>query len=164
MKACAFSGHRPEKMGFGGDEGHPDCMQIKKKLYNEIIHQIEDGTTVFITGMARGVDIWAAEIVLKLKETQPHLGIQLWAAIPYDRQAAAWPPDYQRLYRDILSQADRVDYVSHAYTRGCLFARNRFMVDRATHLIAVYNGSGGGTGYTVDYAQSKGIPVSIIEP
>lgn len=37
---------------------------------------------MFITGMARGVDIWAAEIVLKLRKE--HGDIKLICASPYE--------------------------------------------------------------------------------
>lgn len=34
----------------------------------EIRKAIDDGFVTFISGMARGVDIWAAEIVLRLRD------------------------------------------------------------------------------------------------
>lgn len=37
-------------------------------LEKEIRQAIADGLTVFITGMALGVDIWAAEIVISLRD------------------------------------------------------------------------------------------------
>lgn len=60
-----FTGHRPEKLS------QPENV-VKAALEKEIKQAIADGMNVFITGMARGVDIWAAEIVLRLRdEGQP---------------------------------------------------------------------------------------------
>jgi len=33
------------------------------------------------------------------------------------------------------------------------------MVDNSSKLICYYNGSGGGTGYTVDYAEKHSVPI-----
>ena len=61
MHRCCFTGHRPEKLQ--APEG-----VVTAALEKEIRQAIADGFNVFITGMARGVDIWAAEIVLRLQD------------------------------------------------------------------------------------------------
>ena len=67
-KQCAFTGHRPQSLPFGFNEADERCIALKQKLRDEIIRQIEEnGVTHFITGMAIGVDMFAAEIVLGLK-------------------------------------------------------------------------------------------------
>ena len=67
-KKCAFTGHRPQSLPFGFNEADERCITLKQKLRDEIIRQIEEnGVTHFITGMAIGVDMFAAEIVLGLK-------------------------------------------------------------------------------------------------
>lgn len=55
---CCFTGHRPEKL-------HDPESVIITGLEHEICAAIADGFQTFISGMARGVDIWAAEIVLR---------------------------------------------------------------------------------------------------
>ena len=42
--------------------------------------------------------------------------------------------------------------------------RNRYLVDHANFLIAVYDGKPGGTQYTVEYARKKGLEIVQIEP
>lgn len=61
MHRVCFTGHRPEKL-----TRHE--KSIKKDLEKEIRQAVADGLNVFITGMARGVDIWAAQIVLMLRD------------------------------------------------------------------------------------------------
>ena len=164
MKACAFTGHRPEKLPFGNNEQDCRCRKLKQQISHQIVLQIRDGVSIFITGMARGVDVWAAEAVLECKRILDN-ELQLWAFIPYDRQPARWSLEEQQRYNVILKKADRVEYISHGYYDGCLLKRNRSMVDAATHLIAVYDeNQPGGTKYTIDYARRKGLEITIIEP
>ena len=58
MHRVCFTGHRPEKL-------KQSESVIVKALETAIKEAIADGKNVFISGMARGVDIWAAEIVLR---------------------------------------------------------------------------------------------------
>lgn len=88
-KKCAFTGHRPQSLPFGFNEADERCIALKQKLRDEIIRQIEEnGVTHFITGMAIGVDMFAAEIVLGLKSA--YNGITLECAIPCETQAEKW--------------------------------------------------------------------------
>lgn len=162
--ACAFTGHRPTRFSFGYDEQNPACNKLKQRLRCEIERVIhEDNVSVFYSGMALGVDMWAAELVLALKEMYPQL--QLIAAIPCETQASRWSPAYQKRYQDILSHCDGIVTVSKTYTQGCMLKRDRYMVENAKHLIAVYDGSGkGGTAYTVKYAQSLNRNITLINP
>ena len=69
--SCAFTGHRPSNFSFGYDEEHPDCCKIKAIMATQVVSLIQNGVTTFLTGMALGVDIWGAEIVLACKKTIP---------------------------------------------------------------------------------------------
>lgn len=82
-KTCAFTGHRPQRLPFGFDEEDRRCIRIKQALSKQIAHAVEkNGISKFISGMAQGIDLWAAEIVLELKEQYPQ--ILLEAALPCD--------------------------------------------------------------------------------
>ena len=90
-RAC-FTGHRPEKLT------QPEAVIIAG-LEREIRNAIADGFTTFISGMARGVDIWAAEIVLRLRsEGQP---IQLICAIPFDGFERWWNEEWTNRYKAV---------------------------------------------------------------
>ncbi len=87
MKTCAFTGHRPKGLGYPESDGR--CTALKEKLRALIVKLIEEeGVTHFISGMAQGVDMYAAEIVLELKKQHPQITLE--CAIPYERQAAYW--------------------------------------------------------------------------
>ena len=59
--SCSFTGHRPERL-----EMRPN--RVISWLEEQIGIAVDDGYTDFVSGMQRGVDIWAAEIVLRLKQ------------------------------------------------------------------------------------------------
>lgn len=141
---CCFTGHRPEKLTRSETE-------IKKDLEAAILQAIDDGFVTFITGMARGVDIWAGEIVLQLRKQNPNL--HLIAASPYEGFESRWSADWQRRYKDIISQADLVRFVCKRYSKSCFQIRNEWMVNRSARVIAVYNGEAGGTRNTIEYAE-----------
>ena len=111
--------------------------------------------------MARGVDIWAAQIVIRLRtEGYP---IKLICACPYDGFEKDWSQDWQQQYNDVLAAANFVKYVCAGYSRSCFQVRNEWMVNHAARVIAVFTGEKSGTKNTIDYAAKVGVPVSIIE-
>lgn len=148
LHRCCFTGHRPEKLNRSETE-------IKKDLEVAILQAIDDGFVTFITGMARGVDIWAGEIVLQLRKQNPNL--HLIAASPYEGFESRWSADWQKRYKNILDQADLVRFVCKGYSKACFQIRNEWMVDRSARIIAVYNGEPGGTRNTIEYAKKNGI-------
>ena len=151
-RAC-FTGHRPHKL-------HQPESVVIAALEEKIRDAIAAGFVTFISGMAWGVDIWAAEIVLRLKEEGNP--IHLIAAVPYEGFEKSWEEDWQRRYRAVLSAADYVKYVCPHYHRGCFQIRNEWMVDRSALLIAAYTGEKGGTKNTVDYAARKGVQTVFV--
>ena len=153
MKTCCFTGHRPQFLIRPEEE-------IKRDLENRVLEAVADGFTEFISGMACGVDIWAAEIVLRLKGQHPEL--RLAAAVPFPGFDKAWDADWRRRYRAVLEKADCVKEIGSAYFRGIYQVRNQWMVDHSAKVIAVYNGRTGGTRNTIRYAERRGVPVELI--
>lgn len=163
MKVCAFTGHRPNSFPWGYNETAQDCVLLKKVLAEQIASLVDDGVTGFISGMALGVDLWAAQIVLDLRKKNP--AVKLCCALPCEGQEKKWPAKTQEQYRNILQQADKTVYVSRTYTSSCMLDRNRWMVNHSTILLAVYNGAyKSGTGMTVRYAQDKHRRIIRIDP
>ena len=60
-RTCCFTGHRPTKL-------HQTEENVKNRLAEAIDEAIENGYDMFITGMARGVGLWAAEIVINRRD------------------------------------------------------------------------------------------------
>ena len=101
--------------------------------------------------------------VLALKKENPAL--KLHCILPCEGQADRWSASARELYYSILEQADEVVYVNREYSKGCMLERNRYLVDHAACLLAVYNGEWrGGTAMTVRYARKLNRDVHIIDP
>ena len=107
---------------------------LRKQLYD----LVERGVTTFYCGMAIGFDLLCAREILEIKKF-----------------SAYW----RNVYNMILPRADEKIVLHPTYISGCMFERNRYMVDRADVLYAYCNDNRGGSAYTVDYARQKGIPV-----
>ena len=150
---CTFTGHRPERLAI--PEAH-----VIEWLEEQIDRAADEGYTDFITGMQRGVDLWAAEAVLKLIDKGR--GIRLVAACAFRGMEEYWDFDWQERYYHVLTHADVVYYISDHPGRKAFFARNHWMVDRASRLIAVYSGAPGGTKETIEYARKKKRDIVLI--
>ena len=151
---CCFTGHRPEKLRRSEQE-------IRAELEREIRRAVADGFTVFITGMARGIDIDAGEIVLQLRAEG--LPIRLICASPYQGFEGSWNLEWQRRYNAVMKDADLVRYICPRYHRGCFQIRNEWMVNHSSRVIAVFNGQPSGTKNTINYAIRQGVTVVQIE-
>ncbi|MDD3193653.1 MAG: SLOG family protein [Oscillospiraceae bacterium] len=163
QQVCAFTGHRPNRFAFGYQENHPDCIRIKNAIGRAVSSLVEQGVVTFVSGMAQGVDLWAARAVLRQREQNPAL--RLLAVQPCADQADRWPWEIRREYEEILAMSDERVCLNASYTPACMMERNRWMVDRAGILLAVYDGSAkGGTAFTVRYAQSKQREIWLLDP
>ena len=161
--AVAFTGHRPRKFPWRYDELDPRCVALKAVLTEQITALADAGITQFLSGMAEGTDVWSALSVLALQEKNPK--VKLHCILPCREQADKWAASSQDLYHSILERAASIVYVSRAYHKNCMLERNRFLVDHASALLAVYNGEWrGGTAATMRYAQKLGREIIVIDP
>ena len=160
---CAFTGHRPKSFPWKYNEAAPDCILLKEVLAEQIKALADRGVTDWLSGMAQGVDLWCAQIVLDLRKENPALNLH--CVLPCEGQADRWSDSARERYHMIVARADFVDYVSRKYYDGCMLARNRRLVDQAGILLAVYNGERrGGTAATVRYARKAGREIIMIDP
>ena len=161
--SCSFTGHRPSRFAFGFDEESAGCLSLKSALLSQIQGMCDRGVTTFLSGMALGTDLWAAEAVLALKKRGRPL--RLVCVLPCETQADRWAECHRERYFSILEGADEVLYISCRYTPDCMARRNRYLIDHSDFLIAVYDGGDrGGTAYTVDYARHRGRSIVVIDP
>ena len=151
---CGFTGHRPEKLPWGIDEEDPRCRALKLLLAREIEQAADAGADVFCCGMARGCDLYFAEAVLQLRERRPELRLEAWLACP--EQADRWAEAERIRWQRIADLCDKVHVVEPRYSDGCMLRRDKTMVDQSDELISVWDGSHGGTGWTVRYARRQG--------
>jgi uncharacterized phage-like protein YoqJ len=157
----AITGHRPNKLGNDYDLTSPLILQIKQaisKILGEL-HLKYSGDITLITGMALGIDTLFAKMAIE--NDTPFI-----AAIPCYGQAAVWPKRSQDIWRDLLNKASEIINVSGqiGYKSEYMQQRNIWMVDNCDLLIAVWDGTPGGTANCVKYAISKNKPWIHINP
>ncbi len=146
---CCFTGHRsipPEYM-----------RELPYVLDYQIERLIVCGVTEFRGGGAIGFDTLAELLVLEKKEKYDFLRLDL--ILPCRDQTAKWSARDKQIYDYILARADSVRYVSDKYTQGCMYARNRALVDGSDFCLTFCASDKGGTAYTVNYARSRGVDV-----
>lgn len=161
-KTCCFTGHRPEKLPWGKNEADTRCLALKEKLRGAVDAAYEAGYRHFICGMARGCDLYFAEIVLALQSERPDVTLE--AAIPCASQSASWSKDMRERWNGIVERCDKKTILQEHYTSDCMLRRNRYMVDHSALVIAVYDGSGGGTRRTLEYALKQKVSFADIDP
>ena len=162
-KTVCFTGHRPQTLPFGFDETDIKCVNMKQKLTKKICELIENEDVIhFISGMAIGVDMICAEIVLELKSEYTHITLE--CAIPCENQSDRWSEIYKQRYRQIISRCDKKTVLQKEYTNTCMHKRNEYMIKNSDIVIAVWNGTKSGTGYTVECARKNKKIIYVLNP
>lgn len=161
----AITGHRPNKLGNDYDLSSKLLDQILPNKISEIIYSHTsykpdwdlDTEIIFISGMALGVDQMFAKLAVRL-------GYKYVAAIPCKDQDIKWPEKSKHRYHQMLSYRHcTAYYVSNLpYDNYCMQRRNQWMVDNCDLLIAVYDGSPGGTKNCINYALSVGKKIEYV--
>lgn len=136
----AATGHRPNKLGGYGPEVFERLVRL---AWGYLERKNPDSV---ICGMALGWDMAVGQAAIEL-------GIPMHAAVPFDGQEGMWPKASQNYYRGLLSLAASVTVVSPGgYSVSKMQTRNEWMVNRADVLVALWDGSNGGTGNCIGYA------------
>jgi uncharacterized phage-like protein YoqJ len=149
----AATGHRPNKLG-----GYH--LSVFTTLCNVADDYIEQNRPEhIISGMALGWDQAVAQVAT-LK------GIPWTAAVPFKGQEAAWPAKSQYFYHELLMGAQRVEIICEAMRNARLgfHIRNHWMVDHCDRIMALWDGSNGGTASCIKYAQKVGRPIDNLWP
>lgn len=150
----AFTGHRPARLG-GYGTSNPMRTLIKNEM-RRILKEISPKQV--ISGMALGVDQWAAEVCIELS-------IPFVAAVPFKGQELYWPQESRERYFELLALAQRIEYVNPGgYASWKLQVRNEWLVDNSDILIAVFDGGPGGTKNCFEYASSYDKKIIRINP
>lgn len=167
QKICAVTGHRPTRFKFKYNENYAGCKRLKKRLHDQFILLYEQGVRRFLVGGALGVDMWSGEILLKLKEKPEYSDIELVIVLPHPGHDERW--DERSKKRMAFLRAHSVECITVGTTPGpeSYYKRNRYLIDHADCLAAVYDGDRNmrsGTGMTVKYAEQQEKPVILIHP
>jgi len=147
--SCACTGHRKiseSKIG-----------KVRCRLRGEILVAIIDGYTNFLSGFAKGTDLEFVKLILMVKEVMPQITLE--AVIPYRDRLNAKEPDFQEL----LSKCDKVTVISEEKKRNCYTLRNKYLIENADRIIAVFDGrKRGGTSQTIRMAEKNKKNIRLI--
>lgn len=118
-------------------------------------------------GGALGGDMWSGEILLKMKQEPEYSDIGLVVVLPYPDHDERWDERSKKRLAFLIKHSAECITVGQKAWRESFMQRNRYLVDHADCLLAVYDNERSvrsGTGMTVHYAEKKGLPMKIIHP
>ncbi len=148
----AFTGHR-----------NFDHSDLKIPLIEVIKRYITEEETIFLSGMAIGFDLAAAEAVISL--SREFKNIQLICVVPYADQSKFFSESDRARYSGVLESADEVVILESEYSKMVFHHRNDYLVESADMIIAYYDRAGkGGTAYTVRRAKQKRVALLNLYP
>lgn len=178
----SFTGHRPNKLGTGYSITNERVVSYSNML-KEVLRPLiqNEGACHFISGGAIGIDQIAFWTVHSLKKE--FVGITNELAIPFIKQHTAWKnAELVGWYHKMKEHADKVIYVDELglqdsryfsgnspyslgeYSAKKMQIRNEYMVDHSDVVVAVHDGSSGGTGNCVRYAESQDKRIIRLNP
>lgn len=151
MTVIAATGHRPPKLGGYG----PQVGLALGGLATEYLSREQPDEV--ISGMALGWDQAVAAACVALD-------IPFTAAVPFEGQDSLWPAESRARYRRLLACAKHVEIVTPGEVMGraadrAMQVRNEWMVDRAHRMVALWDGSWGGTFNCIAYARQRDVPI-----
>lgn len=154
----AFTGHRPNKFNNDYELVSGKIQKIKARIVEILTELQKEDDVTGVVGMALGIDTLAAITCVGMK-------IPFIAAVPCKSQDSKWPERSRMIYKQLLLKAQQIVLVTDSfYNYSVMQKRNEWMVDNSEVLIAVWDGSKGGTGNCVQYAKSKNKRIIYINP
>lgn len=142
ISIATFTGHRTYQ-----GEADEALREAVEALYDE-------GVRTFRVGMAEGFDLAAGAAVVALSER--HEDVVIEAIVPFPAFALRFGVCDKVLYDSVIASADVVLYADMAYHRAIFHRRNDMLVEGADVVVAWYDGSRGGTDYTIRRAHKLG--------
>lgn len=154
-RTVCFTGHRTIPTSV--------AAAVHANLEAEVRSLLHAGYILFLTGGAVGFDTEVHELLTSLRGEFPFLRSVI--VVPCRDQSSVWPEEVRQRYLALVGSADGCICLQDEYTPDCMQRRNRFMVDHSSLCIACHTGRiRSGTGATVRYAESRGVPVRNVCP
>lgn len=160
----SLTGHRPEKLN-GYHLDTPFYDRLRSTLQKTILEGLRrHGALTLHSGLALGADTVWSQAILWAREQFPDQ-IRFVAEVPFPAQAERWPARGDReFWQHQIDTADQVNYYAERHSVRAMQLRNEGMIRAANLLLAVYDGTSGGTGHAVRFAQQTGVRVFSWHP
>jgi len=167
LYSCAITGQRPTRFKWKYNENNNGCKRLKKRMRDQFILLYEKGVRRFYVGGALGVDLWAGEIILRLKEQLEYGDMELIVTLPFPGHDEEWDARSRERLAFLIRHSAECITIGKIACRESFLQRNRYMVNHADCVLAVYDNDRNirsGTGQTVHYAEIKSLPIILIHP
>lgn len=136
--SCAIVGPRATRFKFKYKEENRGCKRIKKRLQEQIIAIYHLGVREFFVGGNIGVDQWAGEILLRLKENG-YSDIKIVVVAPHSGYNQNWD-NRSKLRLDFLVRHSEKHIVLYESKRWDSYAqRYKYMGEHADCIIAIHD-------------------------
>jgi len=142
----AVTGHQPHLLGGFGDEAQEALTAFARGWVDRT------RPSKIISGMAPGWDLAMARASIRC-------GVRLVAALAFPEQGQDWPEPAREELDRLLSWAEHVHCHSNERHKGCWTLRDRWVLEQAEGVVALWSGADGGTGRAVAAANAMGLPV-----
>lgn len=138
VKRLVITGYKQHELGIF-DNKHPGIGIIKKALKRHLLELIEEGLEWVILSGQLGVETWAAELVMDLREEYAELKYAI--ITPFLDQHKNWNEEKQEKYEEILMMADFDSSITNKPYEGPwqFKEKNKFFIRNSDALLVVYD-------------------------
>jgi len=110
LKSIFVSGYRSYELNIF-DQTDPKYLYLKEFIKDRLQTYVENGTEWFVITGQLGIELWAGEIILEMREENPT--VHLAVILPYTSFQNNWNENNQALFDRVIKQADYVNYTSN---------------------------------------------------
>lgn len=121
------------------NDNRPEVTYLKKLITQKLIQYIEEGLEWVLIQGQLGIELWAAECVIALKQTYPE--IKLGVITPFLEHTSKWNENNQMKYQRIVAESDYVNSVfQQPYQGPFQFQQaDQFMLDHTDITVLIYD-------------------------
>ena len=168
MESCAVAGPKPTRFKFGYKEDNSLCRKIKKAMLRQFRRLYRKrGVRRFYIGGAIGVNLWAGELLLKLKEEPGYEDLELAVILPFPGHDAKWDVRSRKRLEYLIQHSTEHLTASTEDCQESYISQNRYLVDHAQYLVAVgeeHREQETESFQVTTYAREKGLEIIYIHP
>ena len=138
MKSCAVTGPKPTRFKFGYKEENSLCRKIKKAMLRQFRRLYsKKGVRRFYIGGTLGVNLWAGELLLKLKAEPGFEDLELIVVQPFPGHDAKWDIRSRKRLEYLIRHSAEHLITGTEDCRESYISQNRYLVDHTQYLVAV---------------------------
>lgn len=110
LESLLISGYRSYELNIF-NQTDPKYLYLRAFLEKELKNYIENGVEWYIITGQLGIELWAGELIIELREENPD--INLAVLLPYTSFGDNWNQENKDLFDEVIRQADYVNYTSN---------------------------------------------------